>query len=286
MHHEHNPDFIGIGGEKTASTWLYKCLLEHPEICGPEKKELCYFDTVKIIGWPAREKSEYELHGIEGYYEHFLKCPTTKVTGEFTVTYLHDTKVAPLLASLFPKTKIIVSIRNPIDRAYSQYTGLREVDRKSLGSFEEALKREPEFIRRSTYAPYLALYLKHFKRDQIHVVLHDDVVQNPEQVLRDLFLFLGVDPTFIPPSAQIKERSAEQKKLQTFRDTMYAYAPLRALGKLIRAVGIAPRVRAFLIGRLKKGTMSLATRAMLYTQFKDDIEETGRLIGRDLSHWR
>ncbi len=280
------PDFMGVGGEKTASTWIYKCLLEHPDICGPQKKELSYFDTVKIIGWDHREKSEYEMHGIEKYLEYFSHCGKDVVTGEYTAQYLHDKKVAPLLAKLFPNVKILISLRNPIERTYSMYQGISEKDRTLLGTFEEAIEKEPEFIRRSMYAEYIGEYLKYFPKEHIRIVLQDDVVRDPVGTMQSLYRFLGVSDTFIPPSAHTKERSAEQKKLQTIRDRVYQNAFMRLCARYAKRLGLTTYIKKLLQSFMKKDTMRRETRERLYAMFKSDIEKTGMLIGRDLTHWR
>ncbi len=287
VRHTHKaPNFIGVGGEKTASTWIYKCLLEHPQICGPKKKELSYFDTVKIIGWEPREKSEYEKYGIEKYLEHFNHCDDTKITGEYTAQYLHDKKVAPLLAQLFPDVKIIISLRNPIERTYSMYQGISEGDRTSLGTFEEAIKKEPEFTRRSMYAEYVEAYLTLFPKEQVHIILQDDVVTDPVHTIQSLYRFLGVSDTFVPESAHTKERSAEQKKLQTFRDCIYKNSLTRFFARCAKHLGLTPTLKKLIQSRIKKDTMKPETRAQLQTLFLNDIKKTGALIGRDLSHWK
>lgn len=279
-------DFIGVGGEKTASTWIYKCLLEHPQICGPREKELSYFDTVKLIGVPEREKSEYEKRGLEGYREYFKGCPSDAVIGEFTVTYLHDKKVAPLLAELFPDIKIIISLRNPIERTFSQYLGLRENQRALFKSFEVAIEKEPEFIRRSMYSEYISEYLKYFPKDRIFITLQDDIIANPLAVLQQLFRFLGVDDTFVPPSTYTKERSAEDKGVQTIRDRIYGRTITKLLARAVKKIGLSSLSKRVIKSFVKKPTMSTNTRSHLFEIFKKDIGETSSIIGRDLSSWK
>lgn len=281
-----SPDFIGVGGEKTASTWIYKCLLEHPQICGPQKKELAFFDTTKVIGWPAREKSEYEREGIEKYATYFSHCESGKIRGEFTVTYLHDKKVAKILSELFPKTKILISLRNPIDRTYSQYQGLREKDRAVYGSFEEALKQEPEFIRRSQYSEYIAEYYKYFPREQILIVLFDEIQTDPEKALEKIYTFLGVNATFRTASANQKERSAEQKKLQQFRDTVHSSTVGRFLLTLGKSLNVNRFLKNVFLKFAKKDRMRPETRAKLCDTIAHDITELEKMLNTDLSNWK
>lgn len=285
MSQKKSPDFIGVGGEKTASTWIYKCLLEHPQICGPKEKELSYFDTVKLIGRPEQSQSRYDAEGIEPYLKYFEECNPEKVMGEFTVTYLHEKKVAPLLAQLFPHVKIIISLRNPIDRSFSQYQGIREVDRNVYGSFEKALTMEPEFTRRSMYAEYIETYLANFPKEQIYIVLQDDVVHDPVGTMQALYRFLGVSDTFVPESAHTKERSAEQKKLQTLRDRIYKNSLTRSIARCAKQLGLTPRIKKFIQSSIKKDAMKSETRKQLQTVFAEDIKKTATLIGRNLSHW-
>ncbi|MFX0073102.1 MAG: sulfotransferase domain-containing protein, partial [Candidatus Hermodarchaeota archaeon] len=104
------PDFIGIGAMKAASEWILSCLDEHPEICVTSYKEINFFN----------KPYNYEK-GLKYYYKFFSHCPKDKIKGEFTPSYMLSPMSADLIYKTFPQVKLIVCLRNPAERAYSDY---------------------------------------------------------------------------------------------------------------------------------------------------------------------
>src|SRR6056297_562433 len=107
---EFNIDFIGIGAQKAGTSSIFHFLKEHPEICTSSKKEIHFFDK------------EYNyLKGIKFYRKFFNNCSSKNIKGEFTPRYIYHPKVAQRIKKYFPDVKLIVSLRNPIERAISHY---------------------------------------------------------------------------------------------------------------------------------------------------------------------
>src|SRR3989338_8844309 len=102
-------DFIGVGAMRCGTTWIWQCLIEHPRICSIPKKEVNFF----------REES-YEDR-LDEYLAKFSHCPTDSLKGEFTPSYINRLDCAERIKRFFPDVKIIICLRNPIDRAYDQY---------------------------------------------------------------------------------------------------------------------------------------------------------------------
>lgn len=102
------PDFLVIGFPRCATTWLHKCLAEHPEIQVGFQKELHFFDR-------------YWDRGIEWYANQFPHCNDYCFLGESTPTYIINSKAVTRIASVIPKCKLIVIIRNPVDHVYARY---------------------------------------------------------------------------------------------------------------------------------------------------------------------
>lgn len=277
-------DFIGVGSEKSGSSWLYKCLLEHPHICGLTGKEVMFFDTTKILGKPPREKSDYELYGISRYEKKFTHCPADSVKGEFTTTYLHDKAVARRIYENFPNVKILINLRDPIEKCFAMYIGAKE--NHGYTSFEEALANEPEFMRRSMYSEYVEEYLKIFPRENILITFHEDMVKNPSEFIRRIYSFLGVDENFIPPSLSIKIDSEKHKLLTAVRNSMVKVTLFRHvlnIARKTRTNGLAKKIFSLFI-RVPK--VKEETRKKLERTFSSDIDHLEKLIGRNLDMWR
>src|SRR5438045_5070609 len=91
------PDFIGIGAQRTGTSWIYACLYEHPEICMP-RKEINFF---------SRERNW--TRGFEWYEQIFAECPSRTIAGEFSTSYLSDAQAPARIKDRYPAVRLIVS---------------------------------------------------------------------------------------------------------------------------------------------------------------------------------
>jgi hypothetical protein len=248
------PDFLIIGAARCGTTWLYECLKAHPEIYLPASKrpEPHFF----------MKQAEY-ARGLRYYSDrYFTDVGSALVAGEASTSYLYRPYVAPRIARHLPDVKLIVILRNPVDRAFSNYIVSRRNGLETL-PFSRAIREEaarlahPQsdfereicpfaYIDRGRYHAQLACYLALFPRDRLHVLLFDDVVHEPAEVLRSTQAFLGVDPGFRPVQLPHRPNAADYE-------------------------GDSPGAedRSYILDRLADDPASLA-----------------RWLGRDLSHWK
>lgn len=213
------PDFLIIGAQKAATTSLYAWLTHHPDVLAAQEKELHYFDSTATTA------------DIDAYWRAFPLRPRMAalrrrrgraiVTGEATPVYLFDPRVPRMVADQLPEVRIIVVLRDPVDRAISHYW--MEVNRghESL-TLEDALsaeqarlepdrqriaKGEPpglayrrwSYVARGRYAEQLQRWLGHFPRDQMLVLRFDDLVGRPHTAYRTALEFIGADPDAAAP---------------------------------------------------------------------------------------
>lgn len=196
------PHFIIVGAQKSGTTSLYSYLSDHPEIeMSPLKETFFYSYLLKgdtfLKTYPDIPKSLDE-YGMLWKREDLCR-------GEKTATYLSTPGVAKLIKKTNPKVKIIMILRNPVDRAYSHYMmNVRNGIEKA--PFEEVLdealyldsKDPPErfgYIRNGRYFSYVKEYIDCFPQEQIQVILFDDFVKNTDIVLKRIMFFLNVNPT-------------------------------------------------------------------------------------------
>lgn len=188
---ERVPDFLIIGAKRSGTTWLNSMLEEHPEIY-IGTKEIHYFD--------------YQLDKGDGWYRaHFADAGPAQLAGEATQTYMFDREVPPEMARLVPEAKLIAALRNPVDRAYSDYWYNRARGIEDL-SFEDALEAEGErgeryrksYFSRGLYASQLRRVAEFYRRDQIAVFIFEEQVADPEHAYRGVCRYLGIDADFIP----------------------------------------------------------------------------------------
>jgi hypothetical protein len=122
--HNDTIDFIGIGAAKCGTTWLAKCLEEHPDILmssGKSKKELLFFNNSESVDKFRDEKVSYFDKGYSWYLKQFPDPEIGKIRGEFTTLYLTDTDAAKRIKEFNPNVKIIAILRNPINMINSTH---------------------------------------------------------------------------------------------------------------------------------------------------------------------
>ncbi len=180
------PTFVGIGAQKAGTTWLHRNLQVHPQICFPRLKEAHFLDS-----------DEHFQRGLTWYLGLFAGC-TTPLRGEITPDYLMvERSRVEWLHSLNPDLRLILLLRNPVDRAWSAmryYLSNRGVDpaTEPLGNLRR-LAASPLIVRRTQYARAIALWESIFTPEQLLVGFFEEVAQDPEALLRRVLRHVGAD---------------------------------------------------------------------------------------------
>ena len=292
------PNFIGIGAPKSGTTWIFKCLKEHPDIFAAEIKETNFFDHDDI------DKK------INDYLKHFKNSNNAKATGEISTRYLTSYRSPERIKKNLPNVRLFVSLRNPIDQVYSHYWHLlrqnfHQWDRSKVPrSFEEALNLyEDRLIESALYYKHLSRWLHYFDKSQLFIILYDDIRDNPIYVLKTLYSYLGVNDDFLPTSINEEGSSVRRgtSPRNPFLGEVYSflhdqlnrnvYHNLKQLIGTRAAIQIKDKLRVrevmeYLFQQKGYPEMNIETRAYLYNYFASDIEKLSKLTNRDLSHWK
>lgn len=297
-------DFIGIGVHKGATTWLSDMLIQHPSICIPyiqrgqiKDKELQFFNDYTHFG-KERGDAPY-CKGIGHYFSLFKECKNGTIKGEISTQYMQEEHVASRIYKNLPDVKILAILRNPIDRAYSAYNFLRHrLYLDNSRNFEEAIQSFPEeYLERGLYHKKLKPYFKLFPRGNIHIIIFDDIVSQPENVLKSVCKFLGVDETHSFQKASGKVNVSRRSKNKFLGRTldMFFKVPdtlervkLRCLTDAVSALGarqILNKIRDRNMAEYRYPKMSDKTRRTLKSYYRNDLIRLEGLIGRDLSMW-
>ena len=272
------PDFIGIGGGRSGTSWIYYSLYDHPQLCLPFK-EITFFS-----------RDDHFSRGFEWYENHFRTCSSGKLVGEMSV-YLNSLEAPKRIFDYHPDVKLFVSLRNPVDRAFSSYQN--EIKAGIIDSktpFEEAITRRPLYIERSLYSDAIKRYWGYFKRSQLLVLIYEDALRDPEGFIRKIYEYLGVDPTFHP--AMIRDRVNLGGVLRSVRldlamDSLAATLRRRGMQRVIwtfKRLGVIGFVRRANI-RSRATPMTPEQKTQLQELFTPDIKELEGLLQRDLSMW-
>lgn len=189
------PDFLFIGPDKAGSSWLYEVLRRVDGVFVAPAKDLYYFDR-------------YYHMGADWYASQFSGAKEADAVGEISHDYLFSTVAAQRIRSDIPNVRLIVSLREPVSRAFSHYLYLRRSGLSSE-SFSDAIDNCPELIAKSSYGRHLKCYMELFSTEQIHVAWFDQLVDDPLSYLNGILQFLSV-PTLdeVPVTGPVRPASA------------------------------------------------------------------------------
>jgi hypothetical protein len=270
------PNFLVIGAAKGGTTSLYHYLRQHPDIYMSPMKEPNYFtDEDQLFGKRSvRSRTEYErlFDGVKD--EHAI--------GEATPRYLNAIGGVARIHADLPGVRLIATLRQPADRGYSAYL-MRFTDSREWTSAEDVLRPGNYQFDSGIYYPKLRRYFDTFPREQIKVILFDDLIARPQETVQSLCVFLGVDPDFavdttIRFNPTFSPRFVRLTRLFNATATLVAkHAPWAS------GTGLGTPLRRLLLR--KPDPMPPLLRRRLTDEYRDDIIATGKLIGRDLSHW-
>lgn len=194
------PDFVIIGAAKAGTTSLYAWLCEHPDVVRARAKEIHYFSWFHYRG--------------DDWYRYFFPLERERaayvaehgrpfITGEASPSYMLEAGAPQRMAKLIPDAKLIVQLRNPVDRAYSQFQMRRRDGQEPIESFPDAVETEGEqvgpavnrtYVARGRYAEQLERWFKVFPREQFHVLAMEDLAVDPQGALDGVHEFLRLQP--------------------------------------------------------------------------------------------
>lgn len=248
------PDFLLIGGKRAGSTSLYFALLEHPRI-------MPLFPSARLLPKDNHTKGvhyfdQHHHRGNAWYRSHFPASPRRagRVTGEGSPYYLFHPLAAERAAREAPHAKILLTVRDPVERAFSHYRERRREGAEPLETFEEALAAEESrlageeerivaqppyhsyaheqqsYRAQGEYAPHLRRWLKHFPAEQVHVIVAEEFYEAPQRACDGVAEFLGLAPEPLPAAAGRAWNAAPSSKLlPATRESLEAhYAPFNA----------------------------------------------------------
>jgi hypothetical protein len=277
------PTFIGLGGQKCASSWIHGIFSDHPDAFVSEPKELDFF-------------SAHFDRGAQWYESHFAAGVGRTALGEISPSYLPDADAPQRAHGYNAEFRILVALRDPIERAYSSH--LHNV---RLGyhrghdlSFEAGLAGNPMYVEQSRYARYLRAWLEHFPREQFLIIFQEEIAANPLLEACRVYDFLGIASDHV--SRVVGQRANESYLARSRNRELF----IRGVGKWTRRVGLGwvdrglrrHGVVAALHGANRLDIRQVvppireSTRAHLVAELGPDVLELARILGRRSLPWR
>jgi len=285
------PNTIIAGVQKGATTALYSWLAQHPDI----------FGETAMKDFPYFCQDGYIAEGTDWFARRFSRWQNEKIVLHGYVHYLFlAEQVAPLLMDFNPELRLLIVLRNPIDRAFSGYLQARKKGHESRDTFEEAIQDDlshslttfkditnRSYLSHGMYSEQLAMLFRHIPQAQVKIILFEDLNADPQRVCKSCFEFLGVDPGFQP---------------ELIRKNDYGVPRSQAIQKIIAGGLFSTRLRDLIPINLRihlrrllhnmntrrdeKPRLTPETRKQLEQLFAPEIPRIEQISGLDLSAWK
>lgn len=286
------PNFLVIGAAKAGTTSLYAYLKQHPQVYMSPMKGTGFFDCegekLNYQG-PGDMQRRLPINNLKDYCAMFKGVSGEIAIGEACTDYLYSAKAPERIYHYIPDVKLIAILRDPAQRAYSQYIGNVRDGYEPQADFAQALAEEEERIvnnwhlrwhykQRGFYYTQLKRYFKIFDPKQIKVFLYEDYLYKPKEFLKDIFKLLEVDDTFIPNMDVKRNVSKTPKNEQIYQSLTFAKDKL-PFGKTMLNLWLERILPA------DKPKLAPEIRQQLISDYQEDILKLQNLIERDLSRW-
>ena len=272
------PGFFSVGPPRTATTWLDSALSGHVNL--PERvKETRFFDL-------------RFSHGLNWYARHFEHARPELPTGEIAPTYFYSVAARNRIAEVIPDARVIVTLRDPVDRLFSHYQ-LGRVKGRLTGEFAQAISKDVEAVESSRYVFHLSGWQKVFGADRVLVLIFEDLVADQTPFLEQVAMHIGLPANELDTADIGRVNSARRLPIPAFpawtRLGITTAVRLRTYG-FARTAALIRRLRLRKLFLPESGPTvppihpALAT--SLRERFKPEVEALERLLDRDLSIWK
>lgn len=296
------PNLFIVGAPKSGTTSLYAWLSQHPDVFMSQNKEpryFCDFDPNTKNGPLSDLFFEDYVNEYNEYLELFNNAlPSVKWLGESSTDYLWDEDSAQKIfenTKSHGEVKIIIILRDPVSRAFSEHSHLIREGVEDL-SFIESLKAEdaryqnnwvPLFFhkKRGMYYSQVKKFLDYFGEDSVKIILYDELKHSKNKVFIDLCHYLKIDPVKISDNI-IYNKSGKPRSRLLFnleRKNNIFKSIIRTITTEKFRNNLKFRIQSF---NLKSIDFTVEDWQYAYNLFKDDIVKTEKLIKKDLSSWK
>jgi hypothetical protein len=220
--------FIGIGAQRSGTSWLYENLMQHPSVVFPVK-ETHFFS--REYNWSK---------GISSYWSIYEKMGERDlVTGELSTSYLYSKNAIPRIYEWSSDVKIILSIRDRTSRTISAFFNYKlsgEIPKGS--SFSEAIKLKPDIIDFSLYGKYLDMHFETLSRMSLFIFRLERATGSSQAILADIYDFIGIDSSFISKFSEQKINSSKAARLPLLERIIFSAAEKMKAEKYFKLISI------------------------------------------------
>lgn len=297
------PNFFIIGVPKSGTTSLYNYLNQHPHVFLPKEKEpntLFYQYIDGEFSGPPDNNIPRKRKTMQQYIKLFKDVGEATAIGESSI-YLYSDNARKTISEIASNAKFILILRNPADRAYSNYLHMRRNFEEPVKDFQEALALEEDrkvkgarfflfYKTKGLYARYLKKYFSTFPQNQFNIVLYEHWKANNQKTLRGILEFLNVNPN-ITINTQTNFNVSSTARIPAISYFLHKQTPLKSFLEAnlqpLLPKSIRYRIWSFLTSFDIKPAPKLdpQIRKELIDYYRQDIFDLQDLIEMDLSHW-
>ncbi|MDJ0744230.1 MAG: sulfotransferase [Xenococcaceae cyanobacterium MO_167.B27] len=291
------PTFLIVGVQKAGTTSIYNYLQEHPQVYMSSVKETNFLerDWEQLLAENSSLKNR--IATFDDYCQLFAGVKDEIAIGEASPNYIfHYESSADRIQKYTPDAQLIVVLRNPVERAYSDYLmHLRDAisgQVKSLGEQIEHSSHKSFILRKGFYYTPLKYYIDFFGQEKIKVFLYDDLCSNAQEFMAEMYEYIGVDKNFVA-NVNKKTQQAKIPKNQSINNLLQSKNPVRNLVanalKTVMPLDARQKLRSRLINfnsqNKNQVPLSPEERQKLIELYREDILKLQDLIDKDLSSW-
>jgi len=248
------PNFLFIGPDKSGSSWLFRVLGAHPDVFLSPAKDIYFFDR-------------YFDRGQSWYFSRFDGATAEhRVIGEICHDYLYCAEAPQrIIETLGPDTKILTCLREPADRAFSDYLNRIRSGSEAAATFAETVSAHPNIVRAGRYSSWVKGYLDTFPAGNVHVAAFDDLTTDPQAFLDSITDWLGISRLSLTVEQLAPARAAAVSRAP--RVTRW----LRKGASTARALGLEG-----IVGRVKS---SGSVESILYRTYDERPQPPADVVG-------
>lgn len=265
------PQFLIIGAVKAATTWIADQLRARDDVFlpGPEPH---YFSRVHD-------------RGDDWYASLFAGAREGQLIGEKSADYLADDMAPARAAALLPDAMLVAQLRNPVDRAYSDYCMLYRRGRvgSDVERYLDTRSANTRFLQSGLYARHIARWRDHYPADRLKIILYDDIRAAPEQVLTDVCRTLQLPP--LVDAERIRRRSNDSEAPLVPLALRRLPQPVKDLVAPLRGKRAFEATRRLFARAVEYPRLTADMRVRLADYYAEDVAQLGQILGRDLSAW-
>lgn len=285
------PNFIIVGAPKSGTTSLYHYLSEHPQVFMSEPKEVNFFSREEIERQGLFYK-DFKAKDLDEYKKLFLEANDEKAVGEGSVSYLFYPETPAKIKALLPDVKIIILLRDPVSRGYSHYLmdyrlGLVDVPYEEIVlktcTYKNAHLYYQQYVELGLYYEQVKRYFELFGKEQVKIYFQEDLRQDTQKIILDLYEFLEIDPSDMPNIE--REHNAFSMPKSNLIHKLYSSHFIRTFLSIVFPETLKEKIKNALFERKQKPKLDEQLRVQLLDIYRQDIKNLEGLLNKDLSHW-